>query len=282
MSFNSSKNKTKSQQSSSGTSTTTVDPWAKQQFTDQTNGLLDTTMNYTRGNAPTVAGLAPMQQQAREKATGNVGNYEGLLGDAEMAAKSGVNFNAGDVSQFYNPYEQQVVDSTGAFFDEELARQLNQQNDSVAMRGAFGNVSREIGEAELRRGATMDKAKALADLKYAGHRDAVDTGFRQQAGQYQGAGILGGLAGTKQQLAANDVAMLESLGATEREIAQAQIKGELDKLLLELQVRQGILGSTPMGQTTTQSGTGQSSGTSTQTGFGASLSFGPKGLSFGG
>lgn len=297
MSFGSSKNKTKSSQTSTGTSTTTVDPWAKGQFETQTKGILDTTLGYTQKpfesyTGPMVADLSPMEQQARTQATANVGNYGGLLNDAEAGAKSGMAFDGSDVSKWYNPYEDSVINASGAYFDEELARQLNQQNDAVAMRGAFGNVSRDLGEAELRRGATMDKARAMAEMKHAGYRDAVDTGFRAQQGQYQGAGILGNLAGQKQQLAANDVAMLESLGASAREVEQAKLDASraefdreaadrLQKLMLELQTRQGILSSTPMGQTTTSSGTGTSSGTTTSSGFqfAPKFSFGP--LSFG-
>lgn len=282
MSFSASKNKTKGTQTSSGTSTTSVDPWSKSQYENQTRDMLDRTLQYTQGTQPTVAGMSESQTRARELANGSAGSWQGILGEAEDATRGGLSYDASDPSKYYNPYEAEVINSTGAFFDEELARQLNAQNDSVAMRGAFGNVSRDIGEAELRRGATMDKAKAMADLKYQGYRDAVDTGFRDQQGQYQGAGILGDLGAQRQQLSQNDVAMFEQLGATEREIEQAMLKGELDKLLLELQVRQGILGSTPFGQTTTQSGTGTSTGTSSGMNIGGSLSFGPGGFGIGG
>lgn len=297
MSFGKSKSKQSGTQSQSGTSTTTVDPWAKSQFENQTKGILDTTTAYTQSpfekyTGQSVAGLSPDQIKARELASGSVGNWQGILGDAEAAAKSGLGYDASDPSKYYNRFESDVIDATGAYYDEQLARQINQQNDAVAMRGAFGNSSRDLGEAEIRRGGALDKAKAMADLKYAGYKDAVDTGFRDAANQYQGAGILGGLAGQKQQLGQNDVAMLESLGATSREIEQLTLdaaRAEFDreaadrvnKLLLELQTRQGILGSTPMGQTTTSSGTGTSSGTtsSSQFSFAPKFSFGP--LEFG-
>lgn len=277
MSFSSNKSKQKSSQTSQGTSTTTMDPWSKAQFENQTAGILDATTAYTQGNAPTTAGLSPEQIRARELAGANVGNYEGILGDAQAGAAAGMNYDASDPSKYYNPYEQQVVDSTSAMYDQELAKQINQQNDAVAMRGAFGNTSRDFGDAEIRSNGVRDKAAAIAALKYQGYKDAQATGFQDAANKYTGAGILGQLAGTKQQLGQNDVAMLESLGATTREIEQAQIKGELDKLLLELQVRQGILGSTPFGQTTTSSGSGTSQGTTTSSGFkfAPSFSFGP-------
>jgi hypothetical protein len=277
-----SKKKSKSSGTSSqtGTSTTTLDPWSKAQFENQTKGILDATTNYTQSSTPTVTGLTPDEIRARQIANGSVGNWQGILSDATTGATAGMNYDASDPSKYYNPYEQDVVDSYGAYFDEQLAKQLNEQNDAVAQRGAFGNVSRDLGEAELRRGALADRARAMADLKYSGYKDAVQTGFQDAANKYQGAGILGQLAGTKQQLSQNDVAMLSQLGATEREIADAQQKGELDKLLLELQVRQGILGSTPFGSTTNSSGNATQTGKTSSSGI--SFGFGPQGFSIGG
>jgi hypothetical protein len=282
MSFGSSKKKSSGTTTQNSTATQSLTDWSKNQWEGQTKGLLDATTAYTQNGQPAVAGMNPTMMKARELAAGSTGNWQGILGDAEAAAKAGVNYDPGDVSHYYNPFENDVIDAAGAYYDEQLAGQINQQNDAVAKRGAFGNVSRDLGEAELRRGGAMDKARAMAELKYAGYRDAVDTGFRDSANKYTGAGILGSLGGQVQQLSQNDIGMLEQLGATERDIENAMMKGELDKLLLELQVRQGILGSTPLMTTNTQSGTGTSTGTEKSSGFSFApkFSFGP--LSFGG
>ena len=290
------KSKTKSSQTQSGTSNTTVDPWAKSQYEAQTGGILDSVHNYT--NQPfksytgdMVAGLSPEQQQARSLAGGAVGNWQGILGDAEGAAHAGLDFNPADVSQYYNPYESQVVDASGAYFDEQLAKNLSANGARATMSGAYGGGRQGVAEAELMRTSGMDRSKLMSDLRYKGFNDARDTGFRKQQADYQGAGILGNLAGQRQQFSQNDVGMMEQLGATSREIDQAKLlasraefdreaKDQLDKLLLELQARQGILGATPYGTSTTSSGTGSSSGSNTS--FSGGLSFGPKGLSFGG
>ena len=277
-----SKKKSKSSGTSSqtGTSTTQLDPWSKAQFENQTTGILDATTAYTRSNTPTVTGLTANENRARDIANNSVGNWQGILGNAEAGATAGMNYDASDPSKYYNPFEKDVVDAAGSYYDEQLAKQLNENRDAVAQRGAFGNVSRDLGEAELRRGALSDRARAMAELKYQGYKDAQQTGFQDAANKYSGAGILGQLAGTKQQLAQSDVAMLSQLGATEREIADAQQKGELDKLLLELQVRQGILGSTPFGSTTNSSGNASQTGKTSSSGI--SFGFGPQGFSIGG
>lgn len=266
MSLSGGKSKTKS----SSTATSALTDWSRNQWENQTKGLLDATTAYTQSGKPNVAGMNPTMMKARELAAGSTGNWQGILGEAEDAARAGVAYDPSDVSKYYSPYESAVVDSMSALYDEDLARNLNQQNDAVAMRGAFGNVSRDLGEAELRRGAMLDKNAAIANLKYQGHRDAIDTGFRDATNKYTGSGILGSLAGQRQQLSQSDVTMLEQLGATERDIENAMMKGELDKLLLELQTRQGILSSTPLMTTQTGSGTGSTSG------FQFGVNFAPK------
>lgn len=283
MSLSGGKSKSKQSSTQNQTSTTDLTDWSKTAWQDQTKGILDATTAYTQSSKPTVAGMNPTMLKARELAAGSTGNWQGILGESEDAARAGLNYDAADPSRYYNRFEEDVINSTSALYDEDLARKRNQMNDSVAQRGAFGNVSRDLGEAELMRGAAMDKAGAIANLKYQGYRDAVDTGFRDASNKYTGAGILGSLAGQRQQLSQSDVSMLEQLGATERDIENAMMKGELDKLMLELQTRQGILGSTPLMTTTT--GSGSSSGTSSTSGmqFGASMGFSPtKGLSLGG
>ena len=283
MSLSGGKSKTKGSQTSSGTSTTTADPASMAEYQRQTGGILDTTTKYTsqpyeRFGGKMIAGMDPMQTRAREVAGGNVGVWKGMLDDAEGATKTGLTYDGKDPSAWYNKFESDVIDSLDSTYDEEQARQINQMNDSIAQRGAFGNVSTTLGEAELRRGITRDKAAAISNLKYSGFKDARDAGFRAQEGQYAGAGILGSLAGQRQTMGQADVAMLEELGMGAREIEQLQLDAEraewdkaaadrLQKVMLELEMRRGVLGALPFGQTTTSSGSGTSSGTSSNTSF---------------
>jgi len=347
MSFSSNKTKQKAQQSSSGTSTTTVDPWSKAQFENQTSGIMDTaqgilgrTQQYTDKpfrayGGPMVANMSAGEQQAMSMAQAGSG-AGGVLDDAVTAAKAGGSqtwtpegvlgpdkisyrgFDADRVRQRYNPYERDVVDTNAAYMDEQLARSMTDTQARAAQQGAYGGSRHGIADAELRRTSNMDKAKMMADMRYRGYSDAVAGDERETQGvfgadqynssagyqarmndaqrkdaaaqfgigqKFQEAGILGSLAGQKNATFGQQFDMLAKAGATAREIDQAKIlasraefdreaKDELDKLMLELQARQayqqtqqGILSSTPMGQTTTSSGTGQSSGTTTSTGF---------------
>lgn len=338
MSLSGGRSKTKSSQTGaqSVTSSTALTDWSKNQWEDQTKGILDTTTAYTSQpfksyTNPMVAGLSENEQKARQMVTAGSGSG-GILGDAVGAANAGgalswtpesvqgpteVNYREFDknrVKDKYNVFEDEVVAANNTYADEQLASQLNQQRDEAARRGAFGNSSVELGEAELRRTSAMDRAKMQADMRYKGYTDAMgydqsesdrlygadvrnsDTGYqarltdatrRDNAAQFgvqqkfQQAGILGSLAGQKNTEWQQQASMLAQMGATDRDIEQARLlaeraefdreaKDQLDKLMLELQARSGILSSTPL--MTTQTSSGNSSGTST--GSTSGMSFG--------
>lgn len=286
------KQKSKSSQQSS--SQTTVNPWSQQQYNTQSQGMLDAVGKYTSQpfnpyKGEMVAGLGQGEQAARNIASANVGSTGGLLDSAIGGVNNAMGYDGTDVSRWYNPYEKQVVDATGAYFDQNLQQNLSQNNARATSAGAFGGSRHGVADAELMRSSGMDKAKMMADLRYQGYGDARNAGFQNQQAQYQGAGLLAGLAGEKQANWQRDADYMAKLGATDREIEQAKLlanraefdreaKDQYDKLMLELQTRQGILGATPF--TTNTNATGSSSGTNTSMSGG--ISFGPKGLSFGG
>lgn len=300
MSFGSSKNKSKSTQSTSGKSTTTVDDWSKGQYESQAKGILDATAAYNakpfeKYTGEMVAGLSPEQQRARQLASENVGKYAGILGEAADATRAGLNTDLIDVSRYQNPYERSVADAAGAYYDEQLDSQINANKARATQSGAYGGSRHGVAEGELMRTSANDRAKMMADLKYKGYQNSQDMALKEAQNKYQGAGILGNIAAQGQQLGQNDVAMMEQLGATSQQIEQAKLDASraefdreaadrLQKLMIELESRRGILSATPFGQTTTSSGTGSSSGSSSSSSFGFAPSFSMFGgsLSFGG
>lgn len=236
-----------------------------------------------------VAGLGAGEQAARNMATANVGQQNGLLDSAVSGVNNAMGYDGTDVSRWYNPYEKDVVGATGAYFDQNLQQNLTQNNARATSAGAFGGSRHGVADAELMRSSGMDKAKMMADLRYAGYNDARGAGFQNQQAQYQGAGLLAGLAGEKQASWQRDADYMSKLGATDREIEQAKLlasraefdraaKDQYDKLMLELQTRQGILGATPFTTDTNSKG----SGTGSTTSFSGSVGFGPKGFTIGG
>lgn len=289
-----SKSKTKTSGTQSGTSTTTADAGSLDRYNTQSQGILDTVAGYKPYEAykgAMVAGLTPDQIKARETANSSVGNWQGILGDAETSTKAAMGYDGTNVDAWLNPYISEVVDANGAYMDEQLAKQRTDNQARQTVNGSYGGSRHGVADAELARTSVMDRAKMQADLKSQGFTQAQQAGFQNQQAQYQGAGILGGMATAKQQLSQSDVSMLEQLGANEQQINQMKLDAEraewdkeaadrLQKTILELQARSGILSSNPFGTSTTSSGS--SSGTTSGTTMGASLAFGPTGLAIGG
>jgi len=272
--------KSKSRQSQQSSSQTTVSPWSQQQYDTQTKGMMDAVGKYTSQpfnpyTGQMVAGLGQGEQAARDMAQAGSG-AGGLLDQASGAVTGAMGYNGTDVSAYYNPYEQDVVNAAGSYFDQNLSSQLSQNSARATQSGAFGGSRHGVADAELMRTSNMDRAGLMADLKYKGYNDARQAGFQNQQAQYQGAGLLGNIAGQKTSDWQTQASMLNQMGATDREIEQARLlaqrsefdraaKDQYDKLMLELQTRQGILGATPF--TTNTNATGSTSGSTTNVGL---------------
>ena len=255
--------KTDGKTSGNSQQTNELNDWSKTQFQNQQTGILDTINNYNATSpykaytGETVAGMTPDQVRARQLANQNVGSQDGILGQSQDAYNRGLAYDPSNVSQYYNPYEQDVVDASGAYMDENLQKSIAQNQARATQSGAYGGSRHGVADAELERTSNMDKAKMMSDLRYKGYGDAQNVGFQNQQAQFQDAAGLQGLAGASKGLQQADVSQLEQLGATQREIEQARVladKAEFDqesaeryrRFLVELQSRQGILNSTPM------------------------------------
>jgi hypothetical protein len=219
------------------------------QFNEGKQGILDTISNYNT-NSPyqaytgqQVAGLSPLEQQARQFATSNVGKAGGILDNA-------MQYDGSDVSKWYNQYEQDVVQTSRAQSDENRMRAISQGQADATLNNAYDGTRHGVRDAETNRLALMDQNSLEADLKYKGFNDARAAGDRYQQAQFQGAQL-------SQQAWQQDAAALNSLGASDREIEQAKLLAdraqfdekaadEYRRMMLELQTRQGILGAAPM------------------------------------
>ena len=271
LSFGSSKSK------SSSTQTNTLNPWSQREFDTQKAGILGTLDKYNTNNpyraytGPMVANMTAPEQRARQIASTNVGSTAGILDDAEGAIRTGMSYDAADPSRYFNPFEDQVVD--GVLGDIERSRGMQRVNDAqgATSAGAWGGSRHGVADSLTNEGALRTAGSTAANLRQKGYRDAVQTGFQQQQGQYQGAGLLGQTAEQKQAAWMRDAEVMSQLGASEREIEQAKLladRAEFDReaadqyqrLMLELQTRQGLLGATPI--LTNSTGTGKQSGSS--------------------
>ena len=152
-----------------------------------------------------VAGMTPLQQQAIQMGAAGLGAYApffqsaaGTLGKgAETVAGSTQAFDPSSVSQFMNPYTEQVIEQTQKDIGRLGDRQQQALKDRAVAAGAFGGGREAIGSAEIGRNVLDQQARTGAQLRSQGYQQAMgqaQSAFEnQQRRQQQAAQIFGGL-----------------------------------------------------------------------------------------
>jgi hypothetical protein len=250
------------------------------------------------------AGLSPDEIRAREIARAGIGSFQPFLRTAQESFGRGLGALQGSIGfggpsarqllrgslrgfdpsmtgQFFNPFEEQVVQQT---IDDTLraaAQQDIAQRASDIARGgqsAFGSRARLTAE-ERQRGLGRGLGEVLSKIRSGGFLTAQDRALqelqrqrdaaRQAASLEQGFGQdlsaaqrlfgsdIADLGATQQRLRGIDIANLTGLGATERGIEEqrlarqfAQQQATRDAPLLATQFIQGFAPKYVSGQTT--------------------------------
>jgi hypothetical protein len=148
------------------------------------------------------------------------------------------------ISAYYNPYEQQVVDVIKQDFDR-AGRMADMQVAAQAVgAGAFGGSREGIAQQEAQRNLYDAELRALASVRGQGYQSAMTQAAgdfeNQQRRAQQGAQMMGNLGSTYGQLGQRDVELLSnlgkglgSLGTTEANLgtmAVAQGRGDVSML----------------------------------------------------
>ena len=212
--------------------------------------------------APTqqVAGMSPMQQQARALLQGNLGAGQdylrGGLGSVmrggqlyEQAAQQAMGtspadpygfqqraataieggleaFNPSGIEAFFNPYEDQVVQQVQQDFDRARRMQEAQSAAQAVGSGAFGGSRAAIAEQEALRNLNRAELDAIGQLRQQGFNTAMNTAQTAQENQQRraltGGSYLGNLGSTFGQLGQRDVELLGNLGRGIADLGGAQ------------------------------------------------------------
>jgi hypothetical protein len=166
-----------------------------------------------------VAGMTPLQQQAIQMGSQGLGAYApffqaaanqmgagaqtlgtGLdtIGQgAQTLAGSTGSFDPASVSQFMNPYTEDVIRQS----EKDIARLGTKQqqglSDQAVQAGAFGGGRQAIGSAEIGRNVLDQQSRTGSQLRSQGYQQAMgqaQSAFEnQQRRQQQAAQIFGGL-----------------------------------------------------------------------------------------
>lgn len=135
---------------------------------------------YTEYGGETVAGLT-QDQLAAFQSINNAQNIQDpyysaaneAIGKSTSDVMSGVqDYNAENLQQYYNPYQQAVIDATMANINETNAQQQTSLQGDAISKGAWGGDRAGIAAAELARQQGLAANQTLADLSASGYTNA--------------------------------------------------------------------------------------------------------------
>ena len=190
-----------------------------------------------QGFGATQAGIGSIDQ-AQALAAMNRGvpyqfRDEGIAGLREATGR----FDPSSISEFFDPFTEQVIATQQQDVDRLGQQQLNQARARAAAAGAFGGSRGAIQETEIGRNILGEQSRIGAQLRSQGFqqaRQAAQQAFEQQQARRMAAGQgIGQLGLQFGQLGQADVQQLAGLG---------QARGALGQGLGSLGEQAGILG----------------------------------------
>jgi len=212
---------------SGGGQTTRVelDPAFKQaalenyEFSKQIAGQEYTPYAGSRLAAPTAAMQLGLQQQAQ---AGAYGPGTQTVDYATALALQPTSI-AGNIQQFINPFQQQVIGT--AVQNIENQRQLQQQQNAAnAIRArAFGGSRQGIVEGLTNQAALMAAGQTAGNLAYQGFGQAAQLAQQDVAARQAQAAQLAGLGAQQQAIRQQQAQQLLGVGAQEQAQQQAQL-----------------------------------------------------------
>ena len=185
-------------------------------------GFLESAANLAKQPIPIpvekVAGLDPYEMRARELA-GGLGGFTPYLGQGAQMMQAGAGYyTPGGISQFYNPFEQDVVQQTMQDMREANQQQGIADRDRAISQGAFGGSRGRLMEQERERAFGRGMMEGIGGLRSQGWGQAMQGA--QTAGQ--GLGAMGrnfaGLGTTGQQNLMNQIDVFNRMGGVGRDI----------------------------------------------------------------
>ena len=181
-----------------------------------------------------IAGFTPEQIDAMKMTSEGIGKFQPFLDEATSTIstqfdKPGVAeaYSADQISQFMNPYTEEVIKATEKDLLRQGAQAQNQLAGNIVGSGAFGGSRAGITSALLA-GDTLDRiGQQSGQLRAAGYESALqqarnlaDAQIREKSLMGQLAGQQAGLGALTQQLNQQDVANLLGIGSLKQGMAQ--------------------------------------------------------------
>ena len=203
-------------------------PWAG----GMRRGYLESLFNLSQQPRPIpvqqYAGLDPMEMQARQMA-GGLGGFAPYIQQGGQMMQQGANYlTPGGIQQFYNPYEQDVVQQTMQDMREQNQQQGMANRGRAVSSGAFGGSRGRLMEQERERSFGRGMMEGVGGIRSQGFGQAMQGA--QRAGQ--GLGTMGqafaGLGMTGQQGLLNQIGTMNQMGGVGRGIQNQMYGAQFD------------------------------------------------------
>ena len=219
-------------------------------------GFLESAFGLARQPIPVpvrqVAGLDPYEMRARELA-GGLGGFTPYIQQGGQMMQQGANYyTPSGISQFYNPFEQDVVQQSIRDMQEANARQSIANRDQAVSRGAFCGSRGRLMEQERERAFGRGMMEGIGGLRSQGFGQAM-TGAQTAASGLGGLGQrFGQLGMTGQQGLMNQIDAFNQMGGIGRGIQDQMYGAQFDAASnmaqepwRRMQGLQGMLGMLP-------------------------------------
>lgn len=213
----------------------TIFPFAQQYFTDQISNLGREDSSPFTYTGQRVADFDPRERLAMQLSDRAIGSYRPFLGQAsrslegagEMLRGSGRQFDPSNIDEFYNPFEEDVVQQTLQDINRRSAQADIGLRDRAISQGAFGGSRGRIAQEELARQTGRGAAEAVGNIRSRGFglasqqaQNAFEQAQRRGIMGAQGLGNVSrgfqGLAGLFPQLQQQDISRTAQFGGLGR------------------------------------------------------------------
>jgi hypothetical protein len=175
-----------------------------------------------------VAPLSTLQTDAFKAAPTDLYRYQNPMNQALTAGKSAMDVSQGDISKFYNPYENAVV---GGMANQSATNV--QRNLMPALKAGFVGTGGLGGTRYANAlGQTMGDVNTTLlqeqnKARTAGYQSALDAALREMSGQASAASTLTNLGTAEQNAATAGLKSATDLGAIQQAQKQAEINAPL-------------------------------------------------------
>lgn len=249
-------------QNTNQTYTPTGTPYINQALT-QAQGAASTPFQSYGGDL--VAGFNPQQNLGISNINQYAGFAQPYIQNAQNYITQGAQNPLQNVSQYLNPYTQNVVDATQRQFDAGNKVQQSQLLGNAASSGALGGDRQAVAQAELAKNQNLTQNPLIAGLYSQGFNSALGAAQTQQQALMNAGYGIGNLGTAGQSAGLQGAGAQFGVGQSQQQTQQAGLDSAYQQFLRQIgdpfqksqfltQATAGLapsLGGTQQGQTNT-------------------------------